>query len=114
MGDWYIRTVNNVADAKYYSFNEVAIGFTKSTYYSMVQYNHGLEDFLGTFYGLFSTYYGIGAGDIDDFCDDTYTAAYSNMSLGLIKRMEILFTKTVTRFTTTLTKLWMSIVPLTR
>ena len=81
MGNWYIRTVNNVADAKYYSFNEVAIGFTKSTYYSMVQYNHGLEDFLGTFYGLFSTYYGIGAGDIDDFCDDTYTAAYSNMSL---------------------------------
>ena len=81
MGDRYIRTVNNISDAKYYSFNEVAIGITRSTYYSMVQDNKGLEDALGIFYGLFPTYYGIGVGELDDFCDDTYTAAYSNMSL---------------------------------
>ena len=47
----------------------------------MVQDNKGLEDALGIFYGLFPTYYGIGVGELDDFCDDTYTAAYSNMSL---------------------------------
>lgn len=47
----------------------------------MVNYGHGLEDLLGTFYGLLPSYYNTWEGAPDDFCDDTYTAAYTYMSI---------------------------------
>ena len=76
-----LRVVNSVADARYNNYYEVGIGITKSNYYSMVNYGHGLEDLLGTFYGLLPSYYNTWEGAPDDFCDDTYTAAYTYMSI---------------------------------
>ena len=77
----YIRKVNSVADAKNYNLYDVGIGITRSNFYNMTSYGYGLEDLLGTFYGLYPSYYGIGRGIKDDFCDDTYTAAHVYMCL---------------------------------